>query len=61
MEKPSIDNLVKTYGNKEYNLAYRLIGNRQDAEDVTQETFLQLYRGLDKFRGESTIYTWIYR
>ena len=47
MEKLSIDNLVRTYGKKVYNLAYRLIGNRQDAEDITQETFLQVYRGLD--------------
>jgi RNA polymerase sigma-70 factor (ECF subfamily) len=61
MEKTGIEDMVKTYGKKVYNLAYRLIGNRQDAEDVTQETFLQVYRGLDKFREESTIYTWIYR
>jgi RNA polymerase sigma-70 factor (ECF subfamily) len=61
MEKPSIECLVQDYGQKVYNLAYRLIGNRQDAEDITQETFLQVYRGLDGFRGESAIYTWIYR
>jgi RNA polymerase sigma-70 factor (ECF subfamily) len=61
MEKTSIDNIVKTYGKKVYNLAYRLIGDRQDAEDVTQETFLQVYQDLDNFRGESAIYTWIYR
>jgi len=61
MEKIHIEDMVKTYSKKVYNLAYRLIGNRQDAEDVTQETFLQVYQGLDKFRGESTIYTWIYR
>ena len=61
MEKLSIDNLVRTYGKKVYNLAYRLIGNRQDAEDITQETFLQVYRGLDGFRGESAPYTWLYR
>jgi RNA polymerase sigma-70 factor (ECF subfamily) len=61
MEKSSIDDLVRTYGKKVYNLAYRLIGNRQDAEDITQETFLQVYRGLDGFRGESALYTWIYR
>ena len=61
MEKLSIEDMVKTYSKKVYNLAYRLTGNRQDAEDVTQETFLQVYRGLDEFRGESSIYTWIYR
>lgn len=61
MEQISIEEMVQTYGKKVYNLAYRLIGNKQDAEDITQETFLQVYRSLDKFRGESAIYTWIYR
>ena len=44
-----------------YNLAYRITGNRQDAEDVTQETFLHVHRGLDGFRGDSAVHTWIYR
>jgi RNA polymerase sigma-70 factor (ECF subfamily) len=61
MEELCIDDLIKTYSKKVYNLAYRLTGNRHDAEDVTQETFLQVYRGLNGFRGESTIYTWVYR
>jgi RNA polymerase sigma-70 factor (ECF subfamily) len=61
MAKPDIESLVREYSGKVYNLAYRLIGNRQDAEDSTQETFLQVYRGLDRFRGDSAVYTWIYR
>jgi RNA polymerase sigma-70 factor (ECF subfamily) len=61
MEKPDIDSLVGKYGKKVYNLSYRLMGNRQDAEDITQDTFLQVYRGLDRFRGDSAVYTWIYR
>jgi RNA polymerase sigma factor (sigma-70 family) len=61
MEKSRIEDMVKIYSKKVYNLAYRLTGNRQDAEDVTQETFFQVYRGLDEFRGESALYTWIYR
>jgi RNA polymerase sigma-70 factor (ECF subfamily) len=61
MIKTEINNLVQLYGQKVYNIAYRITGNSQDAEDVTQETFLQVHRGLDNFRGESSIYTWIYR
>jgi RNA polymerase sigma-70 factor (ECF subfamily) len=61
MPNYDFDNLVKTYGKKVYNLAYRLTGNAHDAEDVTQETFLRVYKGMKRFRGESTIYTWIYR
>jgi RNA polymerase sigma-70 factor (ECF subfamily) len=56
-----VNTLVKSYGRQVYNIAYRITGNRHDAEDVTQETFLQVHRGLDSFRGDSSIYTWIYR
>jgi RNA polymerase sigma-70 factor (ECF subfamily) len=56
-----VNTLVKSYGRQVYNIAYRITGNRHDAEDVTQETFLQVHRGLDAFRGDSSIYTWIYR
>ena len=60
-EKYNIDNLIKEYGKKVFNLAYRITGDRQDAEDVTQETFLQVFRKLDSFEGKSHIYTWIYK
>ena len=53
--------LVREHGKKVYNLAYRITGNRHDAEDVTQETFLHVHRSLDSFRGDSAVYTWIYR
>jgi RNA polymerase sigma factor (sigma-70 family) len=56
-----VSTLVKTYGQKVYNIAYRITGNRHDAEDVTQDTFLQVHRGLESFRGDSAVYTWIYR
>jgi RNA polymerase sigma-70 factor, ECF subfamily len=55
------DALVRQYARKVYNIAYRITANTQDAEDVTQETFVQVHRNLHKFRGESAPYTWIYR
>jgi RNA polymerase sigma-70 factor (ECF subfamily) len=55
------DSLVREHSKKVYNLAYRITGNRHDAEDVTQDTFLQVHRSLDGFRGDSAAYTWIYR
>jgi RNA polymerase sigma-70 factor (ECF subfamily) len=61
MNTYEIESLHRTYGNKVYYLAFRLTGNQQDAEDATQETFLRVQRGLKGFRGESGIYTWIYR
>lgn len=57
----AVDTLVRKYGQKVYNIAYRITANHHDAEDVTQETFIQVHRNLHKFRGESTPYTWIYR
>lgn len=54
------DLLYTTYGHKIYNLAYRIMGDHKDAEDITQETFVQVYRHIDQFKGDSQFYTWIY-
>jgi RNA polymerase sigma-70 factor (ECF subfamily) len=59
-EPESFAALYAAYGRKIYNLAYRMTGNREDAEDITQETFLQVYRKVADFREESQLYTWIY-
>ena len=40
---------------------HRLIGSASEADDATQEVFLAVYEGLDSFRGESRLFTWIYR
>ena len=58
---PDINELMDRHGQRVFNLAFRVTGNRQDAEDVAQETFLQVFRGLPSFRGESDIATWIHR
>lgn len=57
----SINELIDTYGKKVFNLAVRITGNRQDAEDVVQETFLHVLNGVSRFRNESHPCTWIYR
>jgi RNA polymerase sigma-70 factor (ECF subfamily) len=44
-----------------FNLAYRLLGDREEALDITQEVFLSVYRKLRHFRGASSLKTWIYR
>jgi len=56
-----IETLIDSYSQKIYNLAYHLTGNRQDAEDAVQETFIKVFSKLDTFKGESNISTWIYR
>ncbi len=54
--------LVHRYQNKAYGIAYQVcLGDREEAEDLTQEAFLKVFRNLKKFRGRSTFYTWFYR
>ncbi len=55
------DNLVDSCQKSIYNLAYRLLDDREEAADVTQETFIAAYKSWDSFRGESSEYTWLYR
>jgi RNA polymerase sigma-70 factor, ECF subfamily len=63
MEKQAAEftTLVDRYSRRVFNLAFRITGSRQDAEDVVQDTFLQCFRGMADFRGESDVFTWIYR
>ena len=50
----------RTY-RKVYNLAYRLSGNKGDAEDLTQEAFFRAYRGFDTYEGDKPFENWIFR
>ena len=53
--------LVEQYKNLVYGLVYRLVADRSQADDLAQEVFLRVYRGLPYFRAESRLSTWIYR
>ena len=53
--------LVDRHKDLVFNTCYNLIGNRQDAEDVSQEVFFQVYKLVKNFRGEAKISTWLYR
>jgi RNA polymerase sigma-70 factor, ECF subfamily len=53
--------LVRRYQNKIFRLAQHITQNREDAEDVLQETFLKAYEHLDQFQGNSKFYTWVVR
>lgn len=55
------DSLVEQYSQRVFNLAYRITGTRQDAEDVVQDTFLQAYEHRAGFRGDSDVFTWLFR
>jgi RNA polymerase sigma-70 factor, ECF subfamily len=53
--------LFSRYNRKIFNTAYRILGEESSAEDALQETFLNVYRGISSFRGDSKVSTWISR
>jgi RNA polymerase sigma-70 factor, ECF subfamily len=53
--------LFRKHQNYVYNICYGMLGNREDAADLTQETFLRLHRRIDSFRGDASLSTWLYR
>ena len=53
--------LVRATYEGTYTLAYRLVGNEEDARDVVQDTYLRAYRSIGQFRGEARVTTWLYR
>ena len=58
---PTMEEVFRDYAPRIYHLAWRMLGNEADAEDVTQDVLLQLVRKLDTFRGESAFPTWLHR
>lgn len=59
-DMPSWSELVQEHADAVYRLAYRLSGNKQDAEDLTQETFMRVFRSLDKYKA-GTFEGWLHR
>ena len=55
------DEIIERYGERIYNLAYRFTGRRAEAEDLTQDIFLKLYRNLDRYRGDVPLMAWALR
>jgi RNA polymerase sigma-70 factor (ECF subfamily) len=59
-EPPSWDSIVRTHSARVYRLAYRLTGNRPDAEDLTQEVFVRVFRSLSSYQP-GTFEGWLHR
>jgi len=57
----SFERIFRRYSRRVYSLCLRMARNKTDAEDLTQEAFLQLFRKIHTFRGESAFSTWLYR
>ncbi len=60
-DESSFNHLVLRYQEKVYWVARRFISDHDGADDVTQEVFCKAYESLKEFRGESSLYTWLYR
>lgn len=57
----AFEDIVKRYENKVYGIIFHMMKNQNEVEDLAQEVFLKVYKNLDKFKGESSLYTWIYK
>ena len=57
----AFEDLVEAYEKNVYNLALRMTGNPQDAQDMAQEAFIKAYNSLSTFRGDSKFSVWLYR
>ena len=60
-DKAAFEQLVIRHQDLVFSLAYKLTGNREMANDVAPEAFIRAWKAIEKFRGDSTFSTWIYR
>jgi RNA polymerase sigma-70 factor (ECF subfamily) len=60
-DERAFNELVKAYERRVFGLVFRMLGSRAEAEDLTQEVFVQVFKAIATFRGESKLSTWIYR
>src|SRR5712671_6100095 len=60
-KREAFDILVERHQRHVYQLCYRFVGNHEDASDLAQDVFIRAYKGLSRFRGQSSLSTWIYR
>lgn len=60
-DEASVHELAERYSSRIYQLALRHMKNREDAEEVTQDVLMKVYRKVDAFRGDAALSSWIYR
>jgi RNA polymerase sigma-70 factor (ECF subfamily) len=60
-DESAFNELVITYERRVFALVFRMLGRREEAEDLAQEVFVQVFKAIDQFRGDSKLSTWIYR
>src|SRR5580765_2353406 len=60
-DENAIRDVAEMYGSKIYQLAFRYLRNKEDAEEVTQDVLFKVYRNVGAFRGDAALSSWIYR
>src|SRR5713226_5906663 len=60
-DQAAVADLSASYGSKIYQLAFRYLKNREDAEEVAQDVLLKVYQKIEAFRGDAALSSWIYR
>jgi RNA polymerase sigma-70 factor (ECF subfamily) len=60
-ERAAFEELVRRHADRLYAVILRLVDDRHEAEEVTQEAFLRAWRGIARFKGEAQFFTWLYR
>jgi RNA polymerase sigma-70 factor (ECF subfamily) len=60
-DESAIRDVAETYGSKIYQLAFRYLRNKEDAEEVTQDVLFRVYRKIEAFRGDAALSSWMYR
>jgi RNA polymerase sigma-70 factor (ECF subfamily) len=60
-DEDAFGEIVRLYGDKVFNLVYRMIGSRAEADDIAQEVFITVFKTIDTFRGEAKFSTWLLR
>lgn len=57
----SFEELIKSYQLYAYNISLKMMGNEEDAKDTAQDALIKVYKNLNKFKGDSSFSTWLYR
>lgn len=57
----AFDTLIRKYRERVYGIVYNLTSNREDASDLTQEAFIKAFQSINRFQGQSSFFTWLYK
>jgi len=60
-DEVAFNELVELYERRVFALVFRMLGRRHEAEELTQEVFVQVFKSIDRFRGEAKLSTWLFR